>query len=81
VIDAAIARDGRALLDPRLRALDADIRLPRTQADAQTDVRYFRAAGYDRVILAGPRSTAAARDAGSAAVTTSGLDAALAAAG
>jgi hypothetical protein len=81
VIDAAIARDGRALLDPRLRALDADIRLPRTQAEAQTDVRYFKAAGYDRVILAGPRSTAAARDAGSATVTTSGLDAALVAAG
>jgi hypothetical protein len=80
VVDAAIARDGRALVDARLRALDADIRLPRTQAEATTDVRYFKAAGYDRVIVAGPRSTAAAHEAGAAAVTASGLNGALAAA-
>jgi hypothetical protein len=80
VVDAAIARDGRALVDPRLRALDADVRLPRTQTEATTDVRYFAAAGYDRVIVAGPRSTAAAGEAGSAAVVAAGLGAALAAA-
>jgi hypothetical protein len=80
VVDAAIARDGRALVDPRLRALDADVRLPRTQTEASTDVRYFADAGYDRVIVAGPRSTAAAHEAGPAAVTATGLDGALAAA-
>ena len=58
VVDAAIARDGRNLVDQRLRAADADVRLPRTQAEALTDVRYFVAAGYDRVIVAGPRSSA-----------------------
>jgi hypothetical protein len=79
VVDAAIARDGRALVDPRLRALDADVRLPRTRAEALTDVRYFAAAGYDRVIVAGPRSTAAAGEAGGAAERASGLGGALAA--
>jgi len=80
VVDATIARDGRALIDPRLRAFDADVRLPRTQTEATTDVRYFKAAGYDRVIVAGPNSTAAAREAGSPAVTATGLDGAIAAA-
>ena len=80
MVDAAIARDGRALVDPRLRALDADVRLPRTQTEATTDVRYFADAGYDRVILAGPRSTAAAKEAGKAAVTATGVDGAVAAA-
>ena len=80
VVDAAIARDGRALVDPRLRSLDADVRLPRSATEATTDVRYFTAAGYDRVIVAGPRSTAAAHDAGTRAVTASGIDGALAAA-
>ena len=80
VVDAAIARDGRALVDPRLRAIDADVRLPRTRAEALTDVRYFAAAGDDRVIVAGPRSTAAASLAGGAAVRAGGLDGALAAA-
>jgi hypothetical protein len=80
VVDAAVARDGRALLDPRLRAIDADVRVPRTQTEANTDVRYFAAAGYDRVIVAGPRSTAAAYEAGVATEPASGLDGALAAA-
>jgi hypothetical protein len=79
VVDAAIARDGRALVDPRLRALDADVRLPRTQTEATTDVRYFAGAGYDRVIVAGPRSTAAADEADAVAQRASGLDGALAA--
>ena len=60
VIDAPAARDGRALVDPRLRAVDADVRLPRDAAEARTDVRYFAAQGYDRIVVAGPRSTAAA---------------------
>ena len=80
VIDAAIARDGRDLLDPRLRAVDADVRVPRTQTEADTDVRYFTAAGYDRVIVAGARSTAAADEADAVAQRASGLDGAVAAA-
>jgi hypothetical protein len=80
VVDAAIARDGRALLDPRLRAVDAEVRVPRTQTEADTDVRYFTAAGYDRVIVAGPRSTTAAHEAGRAADRAGDLDGALAAA-
>jgi hypothetical protein len=79
VVDAALARDGRALVDPRLRAVDADVRLPRSQSEAGTDVRYFAAAGYDRLIVAGPRSTAAADAAGAAAQRAMGLDGALAA--
>jgi hypothetical protein len=79
VVDAAIARDGRALVDPRLRAVDADIRLPRTQTEADTDVRYFAKAGYDRVIVAGARATAAADEAGGVAQRATGLDGALAA--
>ena len=63
VIDAPAARDGRALVDPRLRGVDADVRLPRDATEARTDVRYFAAQGYDRVIVAGPRATAAATDA------------------
>lgn len=64
VIDAPAARDGRALIDPRLRAIDADVRLPRDAFEARTDVRYFAAQGYDRVIVAGPLSTVAAGEAG-----------------
>jgi hypothetical protein len=79
VVDAPLARDGRALVDARLRTLDADVRLPRTPAEALTDVRYFTARGYDRVIVAGPRSTAAAAEAGAAARGASDLDGALAA--
>ena len=54
VIDAAAARDGRELVDARLRDSDAQVRLPRTAAEARTDVRYFAAQGY-RVVVAGPR--------------------------
>ena len=68
VIDAPAARDGRALVDPRLRTVAADVRLPRSAAEARTDVRYFAAQGYDRVVVAGPRSTMAADQAGIAAV-------------
>jgi hypothetical protein len=78
VIDAPAARDGRALVDPRLRAVDADVRLPRDAAEAHTDVRYFAAQGYDRIVVAGPRSAAAAE--GRAIVRVADLPAALAAA-
>jgi hypothetical protein len=77
VIDAPAARDGRALVDHRLRALDADVRLPRDAAEARTDVRYFAAQGYDRIVVAGPRATAAAD--GPAIVRVADLPAALAA--
>jgi len=78
VIDAPAARDGRALVDPRLRAVNADVRLPRDAAEARTDVRYFAAQGYDRIVVAGPRSAAAAD--GPAIVRVADLPAALAAA-
>ena len=79
VIDAPAARDGRALIDPRLRALEAaDVRLPRDAAEARTDVRYFAAQGYDRIVVAGPRSTAAAG--GAPVVRAADLPGALAAA-
>jgi hypothetical protein len=80
VIDAAAGNDGRELLDPRLREVDADVRLPRTAAEARTDVRYFAALGY-RVVVTGPQTSAAARAAGIAAVRAPDLVAALAAAG
>jgi hypothetical protein len=63
VIDAALARDGRDLVDPRLRTLDAELRLPRTAAEARTDLRYFAAQGY-RLTVAGPDSRAAAKATG-----------------
>ena len=78
VIDAPSARDGRALVDSRLRAVDADVRLPRDAAEARTDVRYFAAQGYDRIVVAGPRSAPASD--GPAIVRVADLPAALAAA-
>jgi len=59
VVDASLARDGRDLIDPRLRELDAELRLPRTEAEAETDLRYLAAQGY-RLVVAGPDSRAAA---------------------
>jgi hypothetical protein len=78
VIDAAAARDGRELVDPRLRSVDAEVRLPRTSAEAHTDVRYFAALGY-RLVVAGVGAGAAADAAGVAAVRVPGLRGALAA--
>ena len=52
------------------------MRLPRDAAEARTDVRYFAAQGYDRIVVAGPRSTAAAD--GAAIVRVADLPAALA---
>ena len=43
-------------------------------------MRYFAAQGYDRVVVAGPRSTMAAEEAGVAAVRADGPAGALAAA-
>jgi hypothetical protein len=80
VIDAAEARDGRELVDPRLREVDADVRLPRTAVEARTNVRYFEALGY-RVVVAGPQARAVAKHAGIDAATASGLTGALQAAG
>ena len=80
VIDAAAARDGRDLVDPRLEDADAEVRLPRTAAEARTDVRYMAELGK-HVVVAGPQATAAADIAGVAAVKASGLTGALAAAG
>jgi hypothetical protein len=59
VVDAGAGRDGRELVDARLRAADAEIRLARTSSEASTDVRYFAAQGY-RVIVVGPLATDAA---------------------
>jgi hypothetical protein len=66
VIDASLARDGRDLIDPRLRESSADLRVARTQAEAETDLRYFAAQGY-RLVVAGPDSSVAAEAAGLAA--------------
>lgn len=80
VIDATAARDGHDLVDPRLQAADADVRLPRTAAEARTNVRYLAELGR-RVVVAGPKATAAANSTGVAAVTARDLSDALAAAG
>jgi hypothetical protein len=79
VIDASLARHGRDLVDQRLQHVDADVRLPRTAAEARTNVRYFDALDYD-VYVAGTRSTGAAERTGVDATTVDGLDGALAAA-
>jgi hypothetical protein len=80
VIDAAAARDGRDLVDPRLRSADADVRLPRTAAEARTNVRYLAELGR-RVVVAGPKATAAVESTGVDAVRAGDLGDALAAAG
>ena len=78
VIDAAAARDDRDLVDARLRAVDAEIRLPRTPREARTNVRYFAAQDY-RVVVAGSQATAAAEATGVEAEKAPGLTGALAA--
>jgi hypothetical protein len=80
VIDAAAARDGRDLVDSRLSDVNAEVRLPRTAAEARTNVRYLAKLGH-RVVVAGPQATAAADAAGVASVHAAGLDGALAAVG
>lgn len=78
VIDAAAARDGRDLVDARLRAVDAEVRLPRTRREARTNVRYFAAQDY-RVVVAGSQARAAAEATGVEAEKAPGLAGALAA--
>ncbi|HEY7620475.1 MAG TPA: hypothetical protein VH834_11920 [Solirubrobacteraceae bacterium] len=78
VIDAQAARDGRALVDPRLRGVDADVRLPRTADEARTDLRYFAAQGR-RLIVAGHGAIAAANATGVPATYAPDLAGALAA--
>jgi hypothetical protein len=79
VIDASQARDGRDLVDPRLRSVDADVRLPRNSTEARTNVLYFEGLGY-RVVVAGPTANAAADAAGVDAVRAHNLPDALRAA-
>jgi hypothetical protein len=80
VIDAVAARDGRDLVDSRLEVADVDVRLPRTAVEARTNVRYLAELGR-RVVVAGPKATAAAEETGVAAVRARDLSDALAAAG
>jgi hypothetical protein len=77
VIDAAEGRDGRDLVDDRLDAVDAEVRLPRTAREARTNVRYLAAQGYD-IVVAGPDATKAAAATGIAAERAAGLSDALA---
>jgi hypothetical protein len=77
VIDAEAARDGRELVDPRLLDVDAEVRLPRDAREARTNVRYFDTLGY-RVVVAGPRASAAAEATGVGALRAADLSAALA---
>lgn len=76
VVDAAAGRDGRRLVDPRLEAVDADVRLPRTAAEARTNVRYFAELGR-RIVVTGPHSIAAAASTGVPAERAAGLGDAL----
>lgn len=76
VIDSSAARDGRELIDPRLRDTDAEVRLPRDAREARTNVRYFDELGY-RVVVVGARSEAAADATGVEAVHAADLPRAL----
>jgi hypothetical protein len=59
VVDAALARDGRELVDAQLRDAADELRVPRTAEEARTDVRYLAASGH-RLVVAGPQARAAA---------------------
>jgi hypothetical protein len=76
VIDASLARDGRELVDPRLKDVDAQVRLPRDAGEARTNVRYFDSLGY-RVYVAGATAAAAAERTGVPATEVDGLAGAL----
>ena len=80
VIDAAAARDGRDLVDKRLRAIDAELRLPRTPTEARTDLRYFDAQDY-RLVVTGPLAAAAADTTGIPAARAPDIRGAVAAVG
>jgi hypothetical protein len=77
VIDASLASHGRELVDPRLKDVDAEVRLPSNATEARTNVRYFDALDY-KVYVAGSDATAAAAATGVEATDTGGLDGALA---
>jgi hypothetical protein len=77
VVDAALARDGRELVDARLRDAADELRVPRTAAEARTDVRYLAAQDYE-IVVAGPKATEAATATGIAAERAAGLSGALA---
>ena len=77
VIDAALGRDGRELVDEQLRSVRAEVRLPRTAEEARTNLRYFEAQGL-RIVVSGPDARRAAGATGVPAVHAAGLDEALA---
>jgi hypothetical protein len=79
VMDAAVARDGRELVNDRLEHVGAELRLPRNAAEARTNVRYFDALGY-RVVVAGRDTVGAAAATGVTAVHAGGVSDALEAA-
>ena len=79
VVDVSLARDGRHLVDRRLEDVNAEVRLPRNDTEARTNVRYLDALDY-RVYVAGAHAIAAAAQTGVQATTVDGLDGALAAA-
>ena len=59
VIDAALARDARDLLDPRLRDAGFELRVPRDAEEARMNVRYFAESGVS-LVVAGRDAEAAA---------------------
>jgi hypothetical protein len=59
--------------------VDADVRLPRTAAEARTNVRYFDSLGY-RVVVTGAQASAAATAVGVEAARAPDLAGALQAA-
>jgi hypothetical protein len=79
VMDAAVARGGRELVNDRLEHAAAEVRLPRNAAEARTNVRYFDALGY-RVVVAGRDAVGAAAATAIPAVRADGLSDALEAA-
>ena len=79
VVDVSLARDGRHLVDRRLEDVNAEVRLPRNDTEARTNVRYLDALDY-RVYVAGAHAIAAAAQTGVQATPVDGLDGALAAA-
>jgi hypothetical protein len=76
VIDASLARDGRELVDSRLKDVEAEVRLPRDADEARVNVRYFDSLDY-RVYVAGAQATAAAEQTGVDATEVDGLAGAL----
>jgi hypothetical protein len=59
IVDASLARDGRELVDTRLRDAADELRIPRTTEEARTDLRYLAAGGH-RIVVLGPQASAAA---------------------